>query len=178
MKTKIIPVAADNEKDVITLQKIATKSFTAMFGPYHNSQAVKAYTDEAYALPVLIDELSDPDSRTYFLQLDGVPIGYLKLNWRLSQTDQLFDNAMQLQRIYLLPEYWNRHLGQLLMEKALDEARKTGVKTVWLGVWEHNDRARHFYERYGFKKAGSHLFTIGPDQQTDFWYARSMMPAD
>lgn len=35
MKTKIIPVAADNEKDVITLQKIATKSFTAMFGPYH-----------------------------------------------------------------------------------------------------------------------------------------------
>ena len=49
---------------------------------------------------------------------------------------------------------------------------------VWLGVWEHNERARHFYERYGFKKAGTHTFTIGPDQQTDFWYARSMMPAD
>ncbi|MEO5290195.1 GNAT family N-acetyltransferase [Limosilactobacillus allomucosae] len=178
MKTRIVPVAADNEKDVIALQKIATKSFTAMFGPYHDFQAVKSYTDEAYALPVLIGELNDPDSRTYFLKLDGTPIGYLKLNWRLAQTDQLFDNAMQLQRIYLLPEYWNRHLGRLLMEKVLDEARKTGVKTVWLGVWEHNDRARHFYEQYGFKKVGSHLFTIGPDRQTDFWYARSMMSAD
>ena len=178
MKTKIIPVAADNEKDVITLQKIATKSFTAMFGPYHEPQAVKAYTDEAYALPILRTELSNPDSRTYFLKLNGRPIGYMKLNWRAAQTDQLFDNAMQLQRIYLLPEYWDQHLGSQLMEKALDEARKTGVKTVWLGVWEHNERARHFYERYGFKKAGTHTFTIGPDQQTDFWYARSMMPTD
>ena len=150
MKTKIIPVAADNEKDVITLQKIATKSFTAMFGPYHEPQAVKAYTDEAYALTILRTELSNPDSRTYFLKLNGRPIGYMKLNWRAAQTDQLFDNAMQLQRIYSLPEYWNQ-LGQLLMEKALDEARQTGVKTVWLGVWEHNDRARHFGERYGLK---------------------------
>lgn len=41
MKTKIIPVAADNEKDVITLQKIATKSFTAMFGPYHEPKPLK-----------------------------------------------------------------------------------------------------------------------------------------
>nr|WP_278773278.1 GNAT family N-acetyltransferase [Limosilactobacillus mucosae] len=111
MKTKIIPVAADNEKDVITLQKIATKSFTAMFGPYHEPQAVKAYTDEAYALMILRTELSNPDSRTYFLKLDGRPIGYMKLNWRAAQTDQLFDNAMQLQRIYLLPEYWDQHLG-------------------------------------------------------------------
>ena len=174
MKTKIIPVAADNEKDVITLQKIATKSFTAMFGPYHEPQAVKAYTDEAYALTILRTELSNPDSRTYFLKLDGRPIGYMKLNWRAAQTDQLFDNAMQLQRIYLLPEYWNQHLGQLLMEKALDEARQTGVKTVWLGVWEHNDVALAFYRKKGFIKYSEHVFYMGDDPQTDYLFIKQL----
>lgn len=171
MKVEIIPVTASKQQDIVTLQEIATKSFTAMFGPYHEPQAVKAYTDETYALPVLIRELNDPDSRTYFLKLNDTPVGYLKLNWRMAQTDQVFENTMQLQRIYLLPEYWNQHLGSYLMDKALDEAKKSRVKTVWLGVWEHNDRARHFYERYGFKKAGSHTFVIGQDRQTDYWYA-------
>ncbi|WP_294544648.1 GNAT family N-acetyltransferase [uncultured Limosilactobacillus sp.] len=171
MKVEIIPVTASKQQDIVTLQEIATKSFTAMFGPYHEPQAVKTYTDETYALPVLIRELNDPDSRTYFLKLNDTPVGYLKLNWRMAQTDQVFENAMQLQRIYLLPEYWNQHLGSYLMDKALDEAKKSRVKTVWLGVWEHNDRARHFYERYGFKKAGSHTFVIGQDRQTYYWYA-------
>ena len=99
MKVEIKRVMATNTKDVAVLQQIATKSFTAMFGPYHEPQAVKAYTDEAYALTILRTELSNPDSRTYFLKLDGRPIGYMKLNWRAAQTDQLFDNAMQLQRI-------------------------------------------------------------------------------
>lgn len=171
MKVEIVPVTASKQQDIVTLQEIATKSFTAMFGPYHEPQAVKTYTDETYALPVLIRELNDPDSRTYFLKLNDTPVGYLKLNWRMAQTDQVFENAMQLQRIYLLPEYWNQHLGSYLMDKALDEAKKSRVKTVWLGVWEHNDRARHFYERYGFKKAGSHTFVIGQDRQTYYWYA-------
>lgn len=134
MKVEIVPVTASKQQDIVTLQEIATKSFTAMFGPYHEPQAVKAYTDEAYALPVLIRELSDSDSRTYFLKLNDTPVGYLKLNWRMAQTDQVFENAMQLQRIYLLPEYWNQHLGSYLMDKALDEAKKSRVKTVWLGV--------------------------------------------
>ena len=50
MKVEIKRVMATNTKDVAVLQQIATKSFTAMFGPYHEPQAVKAYTDEALSL--------------------------------------------------------------------------------------------------------------------------------
>ncbi|SEM91261.1 Ribosomal protein S18 acetylase RimI [Ligilactobacillus sp. WC1T17] len=171
MKIEIIPALADKKNDVLTLQEVATASFTAMFGPYHDASEVKKYTDEAYQVFVLIRELQNQNSKTYFLKLDDKVIGYLKLNWKDAQTDAVFENAMQLQRIYLLPEYWNQHLGGYLMDKALDKAKKSQVKTVWLGVWEHNDRARHFYERYGFKKAGEHVLTIGKDHQKDYWYA-------
>lgn len=173
METEIITVQP-TEADLKILQNVATKAFTATFGPYHDLAEVKKYTDEAYALAKLRQELLDPDSRTYFLKTTGQVIGYLKLNWDAAQTDQIFEDAMQLQRIYLLPEYWNQHLGNLLMEKALSMAKQTGVKIIWLGVWEHNKRARHFYERYGFKKAGSHTFVIGNDHQTDYWYARCL----
>jgi ribosomal protein S18 acetylase RimI-like enzyme len=41
------------------------------------------------------------------------------------------------------------------------------AKTLWLGVWERNDRARAFYTKCGFVDAGEHIFLFGSDPQTD-----------
>lgn len=41
MKIEIIPALADKKNDVLTLQEVATASFTAMFGPYHDASEVK-----------------------------------------------------------------------------------------------------------------------------------------
>jgi hypothetical protein len=38
---------------------------------------------------------------------------------------------------------------------------------MWLGVWEHNHRAKAFYERWGFGAAGVEIFRLGNDNQTD-----------
>lgn len=110
MKTKIIPVAAANEKDVITLQKIATKSFTAMFGPYHEPQAVKAYTDEAYALPILRTELSNPDSRTYFLKLNGKPISSLTTRCSFSESTCFLNTGISTWAVSLWKKHWMRRV--------------------------------------------------------------------
>ncbi len=45
------------------------------------------------------------------------------------------------------------------------QARAWGADMLWLGVWEHNDRALAFYARQGFREAGDHVFQIG--QQID-----------
>ncbi len=42
-----------------------------------------------------------------------------------------------------------------------------GAKTLWLGVWERNDRAHAFYEKCGFADVGEHIFLFGTDPQTD-----------
>jgi ribosomal protein S18 acetylase RimI-like enzyme len=53
------------------------------------------------------------------------------------------------------------------MKACIEEAKKKGHRTLWLGVWEHNFRARAFYGKWNFREVGSHIFQLGNDAQTD-----------
>ena len=53
------------------------------------------------------------------------------------------------------------------MDAVFDATCELGRETLWLGVWEHNARAIRFYEKCGFRDAGSHPFLLGNDLQTD-----------
>ena len=55
-----------------------------------------------------------------------------------------------------------------LLEHTISLAIEHGKKYVWLGVWEHNERAKRFYEKNGFYRIGAHSFVVGDDVQTDY----------
>jgi GNAT superfamily N-acetyltransferase len=74
---------------------------------------------------------------------------------------------MELWRFYVDRRWHGKGVAQQLMERVKDDARRSGAQTLWLGVWEHNGRARAFYEKCGFVDVGSHLFLFGTDPQTD-----------
>ena len=67
-----------------------------------------------------------------------------------------------------------RGVAHALMGAALDAARARGAKTLWLGVWERNQRAVAFYGKYGFSRVGEHTFVLGSDAQTDWLLARPL----
>lgn len=166
METSTRPVTT-SAADVATLVMISRVAFTATFGPYHTLADLQDYLNDAYAPERLARELTAPTSRTFFLLAWGHPIGYLKLNWGPTQTEPNFPTALEVQRIYLLPAYQGHQRGDRLMNLALDYARRHGFPRVWLGVWQHNLPAQHFYRRWGFRPVATHRFTIGADLQTD-----------
>ena len=49
---------------------------------------------------------------------------------------------------------WGLGLGTILMEKALAQAKDNGFTQVELGVFADNDRARHLYQKLGFREMG------------------------
>jgi RimJ/RimL family protein N-acetyltransferase len=51
-------------------------------------------------------------------------------------------------------KYTGMGLGSFMMKVALDQAKKNGFEQVELGVFSDNDRARHMYEKMGFKEFG------------------------
>ncbi len=56
------------------------------------------------------------------------------------------------------------------MEFALQFAVKNNYQAMFLGVWEHNERAKAFYKKWGFADTGvTHNFPIGNTPQTDHW---------
>ena len=79
---------------------------------------------------------------------------------------------VELVRIYVENDIIGAGYGAALMNACLEEAKKNGHRTIWLGVWEKNLRAIRFYRRWGFTKVGTKEFLLGSDLQNDHIMAR------
>jgi ribosomal protein S18 acetylase RimI-like enzyme len=155
-------------EDVFALQMIARATFSEMFADYNSADNLNKYLDEKFTVTKLSEELNHPHSKFYFAQIGEEVVGYLKTNTGEAQTELMNLNAFEIQRIYVLQAYHGKKVGQLLIEKALEEARKTTCSYVWLGVWEENHRAIRFYSKNGFIKFDTHIFKMGDEEQMDW----------
>jgi ribosomal protein S18 acetylase RimI-like enzyme len=169
-----ISVSLIGIEDVAALQKIALEIFTETFKDYNSPDNLQKYLDEKFSIDKLTEELNNPYSSFYFAQLGEEVIGFLKTNIGNAQTELKDLNAFEIERIYVLQAFHGKQVGQLLMNKAIEEARKTTCSYIWLGVWEENDRAIRFYSKNGFVKFDTHIFKMGDDEQTDWMMKREL----
>lgn len=164
-----IKIQKCNIDDLKELQKISKQTFTETFGPYNTDEHIGEYLERSYSMSVLKDELQDPDSEFYFLRFNDKPVAYLKLNFGKNTLGyDAKKGNMELQRIYVLKEYYRHGFGEMLFDKAVNEALDKHRTSICLGVWEHNNRALSFYTSMGFKKVSSHIFHMGDADQTDY----------
>lgn len=160
--------------DVAELQKIAIRTFSEAFAGGNTQQNLQQYIDINFALPKLTDELSDPDSEFYFAKVDDSVAGYLKVNSSAAQTELQDPSSLEIERIYVAKEWYGKHVGQALFEKAIEVAKNKDADFIWLGVWEENPRAINFYAKNGFVEFDKHQFVLGTDVQTDIMMRKRM----
>lgn len=166
--TKIKPIINPvTVEDVTQLSALAIRTFKEAFSKDNSEENMQEYIEEKMSEEQLISELKNPESAFFFASLNNEPAGYLKINFGSAQTESKLDNALEIERIYVLKDCQGLHIGQQLMQQAFDIAKDRNLNTVWLGVWEHNHKAIRFYEQYGFTVFDKHIFRLGDDEQTD-----------
>ena len=153
--------------DLDQLQKIGRQTFIETFSADNTDENMNQYLEQGFSSEKLTAELNNEGSEFYFAELSGKVIGYLKLNVGQSQTEIKDDEALEIERIYVLQEYHGKKVGQVLYEKAIQVSRQKGAQYVWLGVWEENPRAIGFYKKNGFTEFDKHVFKLGDEEQTD-----------
>lgn len=153
--------------DIDQLQKIGRQTFQETFSDSNSEENMKNYLEEGFSNEKLTLELKDQNSKFYFALLDNETIGYLKINFGESQTELKDNKALEIERIYVSKEFHGKSVGQLLYDKAIEIAKQKNSDYVWLGVWEENPRAIHFYKKNGFIEFDKHIFKLGEDEQTD-----------
>ena len=130
---------------------------------------------EAFAwsvAPVEADaEVAKTRSEAYFrdaLQADTILVaesgntlvGYAQFG-RVRIRELVGRTGAELHRVYVDAEFQNRGLGRRLVSAALRHPRMASSPCVYLQVWERNEGAVRFYERFGFRTVGRTSFTIG-----------------
>lgn len=153
--------------DIDELQKISRQTFYETFATKNTEANMIKYLDEDLSIDKLTAEFNNPNTEFYFAELGNSVVGYLKLNCGQSQTELQDNNALEIERIYVLRQFQGKQIGQKLYNKALQIARQKNTNYIWLGVWEENPRAISFYKKNGFVKFDKHVFKLGNDEQTD-----------
>ena len=152
--------------DIQKLQEIGRSTFFETFAHVNTAENMSDYLENSFSDEKLKTELNNQCSQFYFARVDGIIVAYLKINFGEAQNEKI-DDALEIERIYVLKAIHGKNVAQTLYQKVIDIAYEIKVKCVWLGVWEENYRALRFYEKNGFKAFGKHSFWLGNDEQTD-----------
>lgn len=162
-----IEITKVKPNEIVSLQKIGRQTFQETFSDSNSEENMKNYLEQGFSVEKLTSELHNKDSEFYFATHENKIIGYLKINFGDSQTELKDNKALEIERIYVVNAFHGKRVGQLLYDKAITIAKEKGVEYVWLGVWEENVRAIHFYSKNGFVAFDKHIFKLGDDEQTD-----------
>lgn len=154
-------------KDLDQLQIISKQTFLEAFTVGNQEADLKKYIEKSFSPEKLAEELNNKNSEFYLASLNDDTIGYLKLNFGQAQTELKDDKAIEIERIYVLSDFYGRNVGQLLYQKVIEIATGLSASYVWLGVWEKNPRAISFYKKNGFVAFDTHVFKLGDDEQID-----------
>lgn len=169
-----IQITQVNEEEIALLRDLAIQTFVDAFASQNTAQNMLTYTDHAFSMDRIAAQFHDPGTAFYFARRDNQVIGYLQLNRGDAQTDSRLNNALEIERIYVVREFQGSGLGAQLIEFALESAKRGQFDWLWLGVWDQNTRAISFYERHDFEIFADHPFNLGDEPQTDLLLRRAV----
>jgi ribosomal protein S18 acetylase RimI-like enzyme len=157
--------------DADLISRLSIITFEETFRGTCTDEDLQSFVDHAFSPSQVLKDLKDEEDFYFIAWYEGVAAGYVRLKEDYSDYPAIKKyKALELKRIYVLQEYQSKKIGAALMDYALQLAAKKNYEVLWLGVWEHNDKALIFYKKWGFTDTGdTHLFPIGNTPQTDHW---------
>jgi ribosomal protein S18 acetylase RimI-like enzyme len=162
-------------EDLRKLQEISYETFNETFKHQNSPENMKAYLERAFNLKQLEKELSIITSQFFFVYFNNEVAGYLKVNTNDAQSEEMGDESLEIERIYIKNKFQKHGLGKYLLNKAMEFAMERNKKKIWLGVWEKNENAIAFYKKMGFVQTVAHSFYMGDEKQIDFIMTKTLI---
>ena len=163
-------------EDATILTDLAYQTFWDAFAhhPKNAPDDLNHYMRQAFSIEQLTAELEDPKNSFLVAEIGGELAGYSKIVFDNIEPGVIAEKPVELARLYSHQKFLGQGVGQTLMDACIERARDAGCDVMWLGVWEFNPRAQAFYQKYGFREVGKHVFQLGSDPQTDLLMQRDL----
>lgn len=147
---------------LLGLLPVARRIFTQTFGDRYESDAFERFCDEVYRPGGSMSQDFQAVGVRWFMALNaGQPIGYAKLTPLRAPAVDSKPGALELQQLYVAGEWHGKGVADRLMQWALEKAASDGAPEIYLTVFDHNERAKRFYARFGFREVGRCTFRLG-----------------
>ena len=174
MVTPEINIKRATPQDADLVSHLSKITFKDTFRGTCTDKELQSFVENAFSPAATFNELKDKDDFYFIAWYNNVAAGYMRLKENYTEYAAIKKyKALEVKRIYVLKEYQSKKVGAALMAYALQLASEKNYEVIWLGVWEHNQKAKLFYKKWGFTDTGdSHNFPIGNTPQTDNWLVK------
>jgi len=166
--------------EVEALADVAARTFPLACPPSLPTEDIAAFIAANLSRESFTAYLADPDRRILVARDSGGPIlGYaMVVRGVLDDADvqrAVPDRpAVELSKMYALPEVHGSGVAAALMERSLQLAGELDARCVWLGVNQENLRAQRFYAKHGFAVTGTKTFHVGSRVEHDYVMVRAL----
>jgi diamine N-acetyltransferase len=151
--------------DAATLDRVFDTVFCDTFAHLYRPEDLNAFLS-SFGIADWERQLSDPAYIVRVAEADGKIVGFLKLG-PLKLPIEVDGPALLLDQLYLMKEHHGAGIAQALMDWAFEEAVRRGALQLFLTVYVDNNRARSFYDHYGFEPVGRYEFMVGSQADED-----------
>lgn len=158
--------------DAGALAALAARTFPLACPPTVTATDIAAFIAAELSAARFADYLADPARTVLTVASGGRLAGYAML-----VRDETGDPpAVELSKMYVLPDYHGSGVSAALMDAALAAAAADmGARDVWLGVNQRNRRAQRFYAKHGFTLNGTRTFQVGGTLEHDYVMTRALL---
>ena len=158
------------------LADVAAQTFRLACPAATAAEDIASFIDTNLSAERFAEYLADPRRAILTAAQDGRIVGYAML---VRDADDGPDvQQAELSKMYVLPDYHGGTVSTTLMARTLATADEWGVRRVWLGVNQGNERAQRFYAKHGFEVNGTRTFQVGGRLENDYVMVRSAPPAE
>ncbi len=158
--------------DASALAVLAERTFRETFEADNSSQDMDQHCTQAYGLEIQTLEILDPHIDTFVCEFELELIAYVQLSWLPAPSYVTAQRPAEIRRFYVDSPWHGQGIAGALINHVLEHVESQNADQIWLGVWEHNPKARRFYQKMGFLEVGEHVFQLGSDPQRDLILSR------
>ena len=147
--------------DAAPLATLATTVFSSTYGAMIPPDTLQKHLEEQLSIDALKVDLSHSSSHYLAASHNKTVIGFSKLSPTYQPSTLRSTNSIEMVKLYVANAYHGFGVGAKLMKRSLSEARELGYESIWLCVWQENERAIAFYRKWGFEQVGTMEILVG-----------------
>ena len=155
------------KNDAALIAAMSRETFFDTFVDHNTKEDMDKFLAEQFSTESLQQQVGAEGNSFFIAYENDQPAGYLFLKDQ-HHTSIPDENTIEISRLYARKSFIGKGIGKALMQKAVAYALSENKNFLWLGVWEHNQRAIDFYTSFGFEKIGEQDFVLGNDVQRDW----------
>ncbi|MGQ0740618.1 MAG: GNAT family N-acetyltransferase [Bacteroidota bacterium] len=154
--------------DSSLIADLSRQTFYETFARQNTAENMEKFMSEQFSKERLMAEVGAPGNIFLLAFAGDVPVGYVKMREGEQKVEFGNKTSIEIARIYAASSSIGKGVGSALMQRCIEIARGMNKEIIWLGVWEKNQQAIAFYQKWGFEQFGTHVFKLGNDPQTDW----------